>query len=98
RLTSGHGGIGNAFNNRVSFPYLNRPRTFRAMTTPQFLDNLSIVTGAHVLRMGANVRLYEHNDQRGQPGGTDVTPNMSFMQSIRPPAGFNTPTVGAGSI
>jgi len=97
-FTSSPGGTNNAFNNTVSFPYLNRPRTFRAVTTPQFIDNLSIVTGAHVFRTGANVRLYEHNDQRGQPGGTDVTPAMSFMQNIRPPAGFNTPVVGARSI
>src|SRR5213083_2332722 len=97
-FTSSPGGTNNAFNNTVSFPYLNRPRTFRAVTTPQFIDNLSIVTGAHVFRTGANVRLYEHNDQRGQPGGTDVTPALSFMQNIRPPAGFNTPVVGARSI
>src|SRR3989454_5408839 len=97
-FTSSSGGTTNAFNNTVSLPYINTPRTFRAVTTPQFLDNLSIVTGAHVFRMGANVRLYEHNDQRGQPGGTNVTPLMSFMQNIRTPAGFNTPLVGAGSI
>src|SRR4030095_4830917 len=38
------------------------------------------------------------NDQRGQPGGTNVTPLLTFAQSVRSPAGFNTPTVGAGSI
>src|SRR2546428_4403997 len=97
-FTSSPGGANNAFNNTVSFPYLKRPRTFRAVTTPQFLDNLSIVSGAHVFRTGANVRLYEHNDQRGQPGGTDVTPAVSFMQNLRTPAGFNTPVVGARSI
>ncbi len=79
-------------------PYLNTPRTFRAVTTPQVLDNLSIVMGAHVFRMGANIRLYEHNDQRGQPGGTNVTPSLSFSASTRPPVGFNTPNVGAGGI
>ena len=97
-FTSSPGGTNNAFNNMVSLPYINTPRTFRAVTTPQFLDNLSIVTGAHVFRTGANVRLYEHNDQRGQPGGTNVTPLMSFMQNIRTPPGFNTPLVGARSI
>src|SRR5262249_30728754 len=91
------GATGNSFNN-VILPYINTPRTFRAVTTPQFLDNLSIVTGAHLFRMGANVRLYEHNDQRGQPGGTNVTPIVSFMQGIRAPVGFNTPAVGPGSI
>jgi hypothetical protein len=83
---------------RITLPYINTPRTFRAVTTPQFLDNLSIVSGAHVYRMGVNIRLYEHNDQRGQPGGTNVTPRLDFSQTIRPPVGFNTPTVGVGGI
>src|SRR5262245_30879990 len=94
---SAPGGTTNALNN-ASFPYINTPRTFRAVTTPQFMVNLSILTGAHVFRMGANVLFYEHNDQRGQPGGTNVTPLLTFAQSLRTPAGFNTPTVGAGSI
>src|SRR5437867_2810356 len=88
----------NGFNNTISLPYINTPRTFRAVTTPQVLDNLSIVSGAHVFRLGANVRLYQHNDQRGQPGGTNVTPLLSFMSNIRTPVGFSTPAVGAGSI
>src|SRR3989475_4033844 len=88
----------NGFNNTISLPYINTPRTFRAVTTPQILDNLSIVSGAHVFRLGANVRLYQHNDQRGQPGGTNVTPSLSFMSNIRTPVGFNTPATGAGSI
>jgi hypothetical protein len=95
--SSAPGGTTNSLNN-ASLPYINTPRTFRAVTTPQFLDNLSVISGAHVFRMGANVRFYEHNDQRGQPGGTNVTPLVLFTQSVRPPVGFNTPTVGAGSI
>ncbi len=77
----------------VDKPFLNTPRTFRAVTTPQFLDNLSVIRGSHVMRVGGNVRMYEHNDQRGQPGGVNVTPTLVFTQSIRPPAGFNTPAV-----
>ncbi len=84
------------FNN-VDRPFINTPRTFRAATTPQFLDNLSIVQGAHVFRMGANIRLYEHNDVRGQPGGVNVTPSLSFSASVRPPQGFNTPSVATSS-
>src|SRR5947199_496205 len=91
------GGTANSLNN-ASLPYINTPRTFRAVTTPQFLDNLSVISGAHVFRMGANVRFYKHNDQRRQPGETNVTPLVLFTQSVRPPVGFNTPTVGGGSI
>ncbi len=85
-----------SFNN-ASLPYINTPRTFRAVTTPQVLDNLTIIKGAHVIRTGFNFRFYEHNDQRGQPGGTNVTPTLSFSASIRPPVGFNTPGLSSSS-
>ena len=70
----------------ISDAILNRPRTNRALNTPQFLDNLSIVHGAHMFRMGVNIRFYQHNDQRGQPGGVNVTPVLSFSRTTRPPA------------
>lgn len=69
----------------ISEPYNNTPRTFRAVTVPQFLDNLSIVSGAHVIRVGTNMRFYRHVDQRGQPGGVNVTPSISFLASTRSP-------------
>ncbi|MGH9942590.1 MAG: carboxypeptidase regulatory-like domain-containing protein, partial [Pyrinomonadaceae bacterium] len=71
--------------NTINEPYNNTPRTFRAVTTPQFLDNLSIVSGAHVYRVGANVRFYRHVDQRGQPGGVNVTPTVTFASGTRNP-------------
>lgn len=79
----------------ISYPYRAVPRTNRAVTTPQILDNLSIISGSHQFRMGFNFRFYQHNDQRGQPGGVNVTPSLSFSRTIRPPTGFNTPTVAA---
>src|SRR5713101_4575717 len=68
----------------LSEPYINTPRTARWVTTPQLLDNLSIVRGAHVFRGGINVRFYRHVDQRGQPGGINVTPSVTFSGSTRP--------------
>ncbi len=85
-----------SFSN-LTYPLLNTPRTFRAVTTPQFVDNFSIIKGAHVFQMGFNVRLYEHNDVRGQPGGVNVTPNMSFSGSTRTPPGFVLPAVGSST-
>src|SRR5712691_645357 len=73
------------FPNTVTTPYLNTPRTARWVTTPQVLDNLSIVRGAHVFRGGVNLRYYRHVDQRGQPGGINVTPSVTFSQTTRPP-------------
>ncbi|MBA3321056.1 MAG: carboxypeptidase regulatory-like domain-containing protein [Pyrinomonadaceae bacterium] len=72
----------------VSEPFNNTPRTARFVTTPQFLDNLSIVSGAHLFRLGFNFRFYRHVDQRGQPGGINVTPAITFLGSTRSPAGF----------
>ncbi len=69
----------------ITTSYLNTPRTARWVTTPQFLDNLSIVHGAHVFRGGINVRYYRHVDQRGQPGGINVTPSVTFSATTRPP-------------
>jgi len=71
------------FNN-LSEPYINTPRTARWVTTPQILDNLSIVHGAHVFRGGVNLRFYRHVDQRGQPGGINVTPSVTFSSTTRP--------------
>jgi hypothetical protein len=70
--------------NSISEPYINTPRTARWVTTPQVLDNLSIVSGAHVFRMGMNLRFYRHVDQRGQPGGINVTPSVTFSATTRP--------------
>jgi outer membrane receptor protein involved in Fe transport len=54
------------------------------VTTPQVLDNLSVVHGSHVFRMGLNFRFYRHVDQRGQPGGINVTPSVTFSATTRP--------------
>jgi hypothetical protein len=81
----------------VSEAFLNRPRTARTVTTPQILDNLSVVSGSHVIRAGFNLRFYQHNDQRGQPGGVNVTPVLSFSRTIRPPSGFALPAVATGN-
>ena len=72
------------FNN-LSEPYINTPRTARWVTTPQLLDNVSIVHGAHVFRGGVNFRFYRHVDQRGQPGGINVTPAVTFASGNRDP-------------
>ncbi|MFN2493872.1 MAG: carboxypeptidase regulatory-like domain-containing protein [Pyrinomonadaceae bacterium] len=80
------------FNN-ISEPYINTPRTARWVTTPQLLDNLSIVHGTHVFRGGINLRFYRHVDQRGQPGGINVTPSVTFASGNRNPFtsdGFST--------
>ncbi|MFN2531011.1 MAG: carboxypeptidase regulatory-like domain-containing protein [Pyrinomonadaceae bacterium] len=70
--------------NTLDEPYINTPRTARWVTTPQVLDNVSFVRGAHVFRGGINFRFYRHVDQRGQPGGINVTPSVTFSATTRP--------------
>ncbi|MCY7344918.1 MAG: Plug domain-containing protein, partial [Pyrinomonadaceae bacterium] len=74
--------------NLISEPYNNTPRTQREVYTPQILDTLSIVSGAHVIGIGFNARFYRHRDRRGQPGGINLTPQISLLSSIRQPVGF----------
>ncbi len=83
----------------VSVPFNNTPRTQRMVTVPQILDNLSFVSGAHLYRAGLNFRLYRHVDRRGQPGGINVTPSISFDSSLRSPTtfGFVAPSASTGT-
>ena len=78
------------FNNST-VDYTANPRTYRAVNTPQIVENLSYLNGKHVMRFGANIRMYQHNDQRGDVGGNSLTPSISLSRSTRPPAGFISP-------
>ena len=72
-------------------------RTERAVEPPQCVDDFSFSKGSHQFAMGLNFRFYQHNDRRGQPGGINVTPSISFSATVRPPAGFNTPTLSSST-
>jgi hypothetical protein len=89
---------GSAFNN-IDPPCRNVPETAREITTPQVLDNLTIVRGSHIIKTGLNFRFYQHNDQRGEPTSSiAVTPTISFSSSLRPPSGFNLPATATSSV
>ncbi|HXG90990.1 MAG TPA: carboxypeptidase regulatory-like domain-containing protein [Blastocatellia bacterium] len=75
----------------ISEPVLNIPHTERALTTIQFIDNISLIHGAHVFRGGFNIRLLRHNDVRGLAGGFNLAPTITFAASTRAPAGFTFP-------
>ncbi|MBL8216710.1 MAG: TonB-dependent receptor [Bryobacterales bacterium] len=82
------------FNNS-DVDYTANPRTFRAVNTPQIVESLSVITGNHVLKVGANLRFYQHNDQRGDVGGTSLTPSISLSRTVRPPSGIAFPSPAA---
>jgi len=84
------------FNNS-DVDYTANPRTFRAVNTPQIVENLSILKGKHVMRFGGNFRFYQHNDQRGDVGGTSLTPAISLSRINRPPVGFNFPSLATAT-
>jgi Carboxypeptidase regulatory-like domain/TonB dependent receptor len=78
--------IPDSFQN-ISSPLCVSPHTQRAVTTPQFVDNISWIHGAHTLRAGINFRFYIHNDSRGFFGNNALVPVVSFDGSNRP-SGF----------
>ena len=84
------------FNNS-DVDYTANPRTFRAVNTPQIVENINYLTGNHVMRFGGNFRFYQHNDQRGDVGGTSLTPAISLSRTTRPPTGFAFPTIATAT-
>jgi len=73
--------LGSTLN--VDGPYCLSPHTARAITTPQLVDNITWVHGAHTLRAGINFRFYIHNDSRGFFGGSVVEPIIRFNRNNR---------------
>ena len=67
----------------VDPPFCLSPHTQRAITTPQIVDNITWIRGAHTLRAGINFRFYIHNDSRGFFGANVVTPVIRFNQNNR---------------
>jgi hypothetical protein len=67
----------------ISSPNCVSPHTARAITAPQFVDNVSWIHGAHTIRTGFNFRFYYHNDSRGFFGSGILAPVVFFNQSLR---------------
>jgi hypothetical protein len=67
----------------ISTPYCTTPHTQRYVTTPQIVDNVTKIWGAHTLRAGINFRFYIHNDSRGFFGSNDVVPIDVFNGANR---------------
>lgn len=84
------------FNNS-DVDYVAGPRTRRAVNTYQIINNMTYVTGAHVLKFGGNIRMYQHNDQRGDVGGVSLTPAISLSRTTRPPTGFTFPALATAT-
>ncbi len=79
-------------------PYCISPRTQRAVTTLQFIDNLSISRRRHNIRTGFNIRSYRHIDNRGFASGSTIAPSIAFSQSVRQSGFLNIPSSGINSV
>jgi len=73
-------------NNSVPFPFSNIPSTqnARQLTTIQFVDNASLIHGAHTLKGGINFRFQRHEDNRTSVASLNVFPEVTFE------TGFNS--------
>jgi len=78
---------------QTTFPFTNAIGNLRTITTYQAVDNYSHIFGAHNLKLGTNLRLVRHQDDRGSVGSWDVTPVVDFSTSVNTvdPATFNLP-------
>jgi len=54
----------------------------RKITTWQFVDNVTWVTGAHAFKFGTNMRFQKHSDVRGSIAGYNATPALDFSTSV----------------
>ena len=100
----------------VAVPYiLNLPRdpfsvvpqvdNQREITTWQFVDNISFISGAHTFRGGTNLRFQKHDDIRSAVGGTGQNVNLQVTLGVNAAntplnvPGFNLPSLtGANPI
>jgi len=69
-------------------PVINR----RALTTFQFVDNMTYVYGAHTIKAGFNLRFGRHIDRRTSVAGLNTQPSVNFSTAI------NTVSVAAFGI
>ncbi|HTS61720.1 MAG TPA: carboxypeptidase regulatory-like domain-containing protein [Candidatus Acidoferrales bacterium] len=78
---------------QVTLPISTSIGNLRTITTYQAVDNFSYVRGAHNIKMGTNLRLVRHQDERGSVGSWNVTPIVDFSTSVNSvdPATFNLP-------
>jgi hypothetical protein len=70
--------------NTPTIPLQNYVGNKRALTSIQFVDNLSYVHGQHAFRFGTNLRFQRHIDDRGSIGPYDAQPLLFFSTIFAP--------------
>jgi hypothetical protein len=70
----------------------------RGVTTNQFVDNLTWISGNHTIKSGINFRFNRHKDDRSSVAGTAIEPvvSFSFNSNSAGYANFNIPANTTG--
>jgi hypothetical protein len=79
--------------NLVTNPLSSYIGNNRYLTTIQYVDNLTYVRGAHILKAGFNLRNGREIDHRGSVGALNAIPQVTFATSNNPvnTTQYNTP-------
>ncbi len=82
--------------NLVTTPNTNVLGNSRTLTTYQLVDNLTWVTGNHVVKGGTNLRFGRHRDNRSSVAGSEIEGRVSFGGGFDPAqsTAFGLPTTG----
>jgi hypothetical protein len=90
---------GDSNNEFLTNPRINGIGNLRALTTIQFVDNLSYIRGKHAFKFGTNIRDQRHIDDRGSIGDFNANPLVFFDTDVNPvdAVAFNLPTDIDGS-
>lgn len=73
-------------------PNTNFSYNARGVTTYQYIDNLTYITGGHTIRGGINYRINKHKDDRSSVAGSAIEPIVSFGNSAGFTAAWGLPT------
>jgi len=86
--------------NLVTNPLSSYIGNNRYLTTIQYVDNLTYVRGAHIIKGGINLRNGREIDHRGSIGALNAVPQVTFSSGNNPAnaAQYKTPTSSVNGI
>jgi hypothetical protein len=86
--------------NNVTAPLQSALGNNRYLTTIQYVDNVTFVKGAHIIKGGINLRNGREIDHRGSIGALNAIPQVNFSATTNPlnVTQYNTPTTATNGI
>lgn len=80
--------------NLIATPNTNFSYNARSFRTLQFVDNLTMIRGNHVVKGGVNFRIGRAVDDRASVAGTNIEPTIFFNAGANTFGAFALPTTG----